>query len=474
MIQAISPRVFEAAALGTAMINFTGRYSDVIEPWTHYVPLEKDFSNFDEVVAAIRDDAVLEGMATRAHADLVASGEYSLRRFVQGFDGEIAARAQAPQRERRSPLARAASRRLLSIEQLRSPARRAELPLVAALRARAGRRTGSRVIARFPEIEALEGLASSSDALRDHTGRVRQDLVRLAAAAAAHVRELHYFGLPFDVHLELDEQERRLTLVSTRGPSQDASERTLLRERIAAAIREGRVEEIVWNNSSIGAHLTFLSVPVSSLEIGYHVMNAAYRFTTLTELARLDPAKVIAAFEPLFRSRPDAPVHELNPKLLTLVRTASAPGPVAARGAAALRATLTSSELRRLLKAYLASPPARAEIPIDLVLEDLFKLSLVGESRVTAELDPRTHTLLYRTTASGANDGIALDEDAVQALERIVWDNSAAGSLVTSKTHPRVTVGLTAGRHEFRALSVLAHRFPALARPALLRAAASG
>jgi hypothetical protein len=83
VIDAVSPRVFEAAALGTAMVNFAGRYSDVIEPGVHYIPLERDFSNFDEVAALIRDDAELERIASRAYTDLVASGQYSLRARTQ-------------------------------------------------------------------------------------------------------------------------------------------------------------------------------------------------------------------------------------------------------------------------------------------------------------------------------------------------------------------------------------------------------
>src|SRR5262249_10575331 len=43
----ISPRIFEAAALHTPMILFTGQYSGLIEPDTHYIELKKDFSNVD-------------------------------------------------------------------------------------------------------------------------------------------------------------------------------------------------------------------------------------------------------------------------------------------------------------------------------------------------------------------------------------------------------------------------------------------
>src|SRR5581483_320728 len=137
VIEAVSPRVFEAAGLGTAMVNFPGRYSDVIEPWAHYIPLEKDFSNFDEVVSAIRDDAVLEGLAARAHTDLVASGRYSLRTFVRGFDREIEARMQPAQRRPHPRLAGELNRRLRSVEHLRSAHRLVDVPFIASQRARA-------------------------------------------------------------------------------------------------------------------------------------------------------------------------------------------------------------------------------------------------------------------------------------------------------------------------------------------------
>ena len=47
----ISPRVFEAAAMHTPMILFSGRYSDLLQPGEHFIQLKKDFSNVDFVFA---------------------------------------------------------------------------------------------------------------------------------------------------------------------------------------------------------------------------------------------------------------------------------------------------------------------------------------------------------------------------------------------------------------------------------------
>ncbi|MEP6892384.1 MAG: hypothetical protein ABI927_01270 [Gaiellaceae bacterium] len=91
-IDVISPRIFEAAALRTAMILYRGGYSGVLEPERHYLPLERDLSNFDEIAAALRDGRRLEALTARAHTDLVASGRYSIRQFVHEFDEALAER----------------------------------------------------------------------------------------------------------------------------------------------------------------------------------------------------------------------------------------------------------------------------------------------------------------------------------------------------------------------------------------------
>lgn len=83
---ACSPRVFEAAALGTGLIMFPGEYWGIVQPWRNYIPLAKDFSNMCEVVARLRDPAFMQAMTERTYADLIASGRYSLKGFVKMVD----------------------------------------------------------------------------------------------------------------------------------------------------------------------------------------------------------------------------------------------------------------------------------------------------------------------------------------------------------------------------------------------------
>ncbi len=93
VVNCISPRAFETAALGTAMILFPGEYSGILRPWEHYIPLDKDFGNFTEVAAKIRDIDFLRGMTQRAHQHLIASENYSYRAFIRDFDEVVDAEA---------------------------------------------------------------------------------------------------------------------------------------------------------------------------------------------------------------------------------------------------------------------------------------------------------------------------------------------------------------------------------------------
>jgi hypothetical protein len=82
----ISPRAFEAAALRTPMILFSGSYGGLIKPEVHYIELKKDFSNVDAVLARLGDLEGLERLADRAYDRMVGSGEFSYRRFVELID----------------------------------------------------------------------------------------------------------------------------------------------------------------------------------------------------------------------------------------------------------------------------------------------------------------------------------------------------------------------------------------------------
>lgn len=86
----ISPKVFEAITLRTALILFEGDYSGVVKPDVHYIPLKKDFSNLDDVFRKVRDLEYLHKLTDRAYQDIVVEGRYGYRDFVEGFDELLA------------------------------------------------------------------------------------------------------------------------------------------------------------------------------------------------------------------------------------------------------------------------------------------------------------------------------------------------------------------------------------------------
>ena len=73
----ISPRIFEAAAVGTLLILLEGGYSDILVPWVHYLPLKRDFSNFEEILSILKDAAKVNLITTGAYRHLISSQKFS-------------------------------------------------------------------------------------------------------------------------------------------------------------------------------------------------------------------------------------------------------------------------------------------------------------------------------------------------------------------------------------------------------------
>jgi hypothetical protein len=102
----ISPRIFEAAAIRTALVLFSGKYLGLISPDEHYIELKKDFSNLDAVLERLTDVEALERMAERAYDRLVGSGEFSYRRFARLVEDTIRRKADELRVPLRAPVGR--------------------------------------------------------------------------------------------------------------------------------------------------------------------------------------------------------------------------------------------------------------------------------------------------------------------------------------------------------------------------------
>jgi hypothetical protein len=96
----ISPRHFEAAAFRTCQILFEGNYSGIMQPFKHYIPLKKDFSNFDEVISIFKNKRERQEITENAYSDLIASKQYSYKVFIAKVDAELIKRGLRPQLSR--------------------------------------------------------------------------------------------------------------------------------------------------------------------------------------------------------------------------------------------------------------------------------------------------------------------------------------------------------------------------------------
>ena len=85
---AISPRHLEAVITKTAQVLVEGRYSGVLEPELHYIPVRRDFSNLDEALERLHDVEDVGAMTERAYRDIYLSGRNNLSTFADQLSAE--------------------------------------------------------------------------------------------------------------------------------------------------------------------------------------------------------------------------------------------------------------------------------------------------------------------------------------------------------------------------------------------------
>jgi hypothetical protein len=297
IINTASPRIFEAAALRTGMIMFPGAYSGIVEPWRHYIPLEKDFSNFEEVAERIRDVRFVEEIAESAYDELISSGRYSEREWISRFDDALAARTTARGRLRRYP------RRLLALEQLAAGRSYHVSSVYWLARDLILGYLGSREALRHRALRRLlfrtrRRPSSSATSLWD-------DVFRLAMLVSIHTRALEPASEPFDVVAAFDEERARLTFTSRPREAFQPPSSTI--GEVENAIQGRRLREIVWNHAAVGQYITLPVPPLPkriSFDVGRYDAYGVYRFDALVALAQREPTVVAEAVRPLLTARP--------------------------------------------------------------------------------------------------------------------------------------------------------------------------
>jgi hypothetical protein len=295
VVNVISPRVFEAAALGTALVMFPGTYSNIARPGEHYITLEKDFSNMDDVVARLKDIDFLNAMVERAYEHLIASGRWSYASFIRQFDDVVSQEAR--------PIGirpMAVRHRLAMMERaLRVPplGERISRPTFAAISTLSGGRfkPSSR-----PNVRALVGRSTLAvgAVLGDSELRtIFREGVRAGMARDALMEELVKFAVlrratrgelktidAFSVSAQYDAAGSSIRFMSrpaSQGVHPVNGSVRLARE----ALRAGTIQAIEWDHSSLGTTVR-LRKPRVELGIGPAGLK---RFTLLAEIGRRKP-----------------------------------------------------------------------------------------------------------------------------------------------------------------------------------------
>lgn len=85
---ALGPRNLEAAITRTCQVLIRADYSGVLKENIDYIPVNKDYSNIDEVVEKIRDVEYCKRIADNCYRHVVESGMYTYQKFVERIIGK--------------------------------------------------------------------------------------------------------------------------------------------------------------------------------------------------------------------------------------------------------------------------------------------------------------------------------------------------------------------------------------------------
>lgn len=310
VVNVISPRIFEAAALRTALVMFPGDYSGIVKPWDHYIPLEKDFSNFADVAAHLKDSDFLEELTARAYRDVVETGRYTLGAFVRDFDdvldGAVRPGVSGPAvRYRLAGAERSLS--ALTVKIVRAGfAGLARLTGVDFLRrvgydppAYAGRAwQAAWTLGRNGDLRRLFRVGRSLHLPLD---RLLKEILELAVLR--RIAELEAAARPFGLDVNLDADGSALHINSVPGSDRlvttpaDAETRTATRD----------LERLSWDHRRIGVVVRAGKIEVAVGSDGFE------QFTALLAIGRHRPAVLAAALRPLIRAvGPADPISHLK------------------------------------------------------------------------------------------------------------------------------------------------------------------
>jgi Glycosyl transferases group 1 len=335
VIDTVSPRLFEAAAVHCTLVQHEGGYAGIIQPDHHYIMVRRDYSNVADVVAQMKDEAYCREIARNAYRDLIASGRYTYRAFAAEFDRTLDAHILTPAwRSSTSPV-RFYARNFIRHNQAIIPYRDrfAMLPsrklagdvirrgLAKLPRDRFGpvfsrlienpgnfftkAYLGARIALVVPALRALVRRYVTDRSLRREIAYhelmndlVKLDVIRRARGGTLRARQ------PFEVTVGFHPESGVLMLTSV--PPSPGDVETIGTGRapsgLLEALREGRVTLIIWDHSAFSLQIVYAPIGSEWVTIGVG-MGGIHRFETLTRLARRHPEAAASILVPLLAGR---------------------------------------------------------------------------------------------------------------------------------------------------------------------------
>jgi hypothetical protein len=482
----VSPRVFEAIALRTPMILFPGEYSGVIEPGRHYIVLEKDFSNFGEVVDRLRDVDGLEEMVRRVHRDVVESGRYSLRRFIEQFDAVVSEYGWGYGRRTKLRFGLAALDHAGMLPRIRIRVPRWRRPRLGTsfMRAR-WTLIALRLTLRHAETRAMLVRWMVTRGVRREVsfGRLFADALRLGLLLEVAAGRLG-FEEPARLEVRLN-GDRVLELITRQSLDGLPGTETARRQSgQGGAECTASVAGMRWTHEELGGHIVYPSWLPGSQGTTIPVGPEGVRdFAAFSAIARRYPREAHALVLTLLGR---APGFHVPPRRRPGLEHASPPSRRARRVRQPYRwrklvfglaRILRHYSLSRIAVRYLVSPRLWRELDADMLFRDLVRLALLrGDERALSRaageriaLTVEIHDgLVLRTVPvpPGARTVNVTDLNPAiseSSLTRIVWDHSAVGDRVMCRSRLGHHVAFTLeprGLYEFRGLVQVACRYP--------------
>jgi hypothetical protein len=255
---AISPRHLEAVITKTAQVLVEGRFSGVLQPELHYIPLRRDFSNLDDALERLHDVEAVEAMTERAYRDVYLSGRNNLGVLAN----ELFAEAEQHTGTRLAfPFALAKRPSLPVRPPIEGKPLRQLLPHLVTI---------AEALARQPEARRLV-IAARGGRLSVPLKDVVRELILLRVLARIRGEDE-----PWSLSIEND---GGTLVIRTRVGAADRTETRL----------DGPFERVAWNHADVAQ-----AVPIFPrhprwgwIALGLY---GRYEFTALGEVARTDPA----------------------------------------------------------------------------------------------------------------------------------------------------------------------------------------